>query len=468
MLAGLQGQMWAWDNAYELGDPPLSSQTRVFLCPKSGIRDMAHRNPKKVYPHSASRRGVASVKVIVALPAVLVLSWLSVEIGFALRAYAQAKTAADAIALAAAARYQDGPEAARVDALTAASANKGPNGPLALVLVEGPQGGGDLLFGDWDEATRQFLPNEEGGPAVRARVRFAADHPNGPVGLVLAGLFTSGPFSIERSSIAVYRPARHTTSVLLVDQNPEALELSGTANVRAAGGVSVASTSATAVALTGTSTLVAPIVRIAGDLGTNSEAGIEGRVETGAQVPVDPQAGFALPPWGANPPQPITHDDVSETFVAPGLHAGLTASGGRVVLLPGLHQFAGPIALSGTAELVLDEATIHLGDGLGLELRGSSRLVGDPVTTLAEWGRCWMLQRGARTEWHILDSALLDVAGRCYGPRARLVVDGGAEARVDAAILLGLQAEGTASVRFKRRLPELDLEPEPGRARLVR
>jgi hypothetical protein len=47
-------------------------------------------------------------------------------------------------------------------------------------------------------------------------------------------------------------------------------------------------------------------------------------------------------------------------------------------------------------------------------------------------------------------------------------VDGAAEARVDAAILLGLQAEGTASVRFERRLPELDLESEPGRARLVR
>jgi Flp pilus assembly protein TadG len=80
---------------------------------------------------------VASVKLIVALPAVLMLSWLSVEIGFALRAYAQAKTAADAVALAAAARYPDGPDAARQDALTAALANKGPNGPVALVLVEG-------------------------------------------------------------------------------------------------------------------------------------------------------------------------------------------------------------------------------------------------------------------------------------------------------------------------------------------
>ncbi len=429
---------------------------------------MASRNPETVYPRSSSRRGVASVKLIVALPAVLMLSWLSVEIGFALRAYAQAKTAADAIALAAAARYQDGPELARTDALTAAFANKGPNGPVALVVVEGPQGGGDLQFGDWDEATRQFLPNEEGGPAVRARVRFAADHPNGPVGLVLAGLFTSGPFSIERSSVAVHRPSRHTTSVLLVDQNPEVLELAGTAEVRSAGGVSIASTSATAVAVSGTSTLIAPIVRIAGDLNTKSEAGIEGRVETGATVPLDPQAGLALPPWGANPPQIIVHDDVGETLVAPGVHAGLTASGGRVVLLPGVHQFAGAIALSGTAVLVLDEATIHLGDGLGLELRGSSRLVGDPVTTLAEWGRCWMLQRGARTEWHLLESARLDVAGRCYGPRARLVVEGAAEARVDAAILLGLQVEGTASVRFERRLPELDLEPEPGRARLVR
>lgn len=414
------------------------------------------------------RAGVASIKVVVALPVVIMLTWLAAEIGLALRAYTQAKTAADAVALAAAARYPDGPEAAVVDALAAASANRGPNGPVVVQVIDGKAGGGDVLFGDWDPETRQFTPLPDGGPAVKVRVRFGADHPNGPVGLVLGGLFDSGPFSVERSSIAVHRPARHTTSLLALDPTAGAVSLTSESRLRSEGGVSVASFDARAVSLVGLSELVAPIVRIAGDLDPDSEARIEGRVVAGYEVPSDPKGAEPLPAWRPGPAAPIGHDNASLTRVAPGLHAGLEASGGRVVLTAGLHQFDGPIVLSGSAELVLEGATIQLGDFVGLQMGGASLVSGEPMAGLPGWGRTWVLQRSLESTWALSEQASIQVEGRCYAPTATVVLEGAARLTLGPSILRGIDLAGVAEARFDGRLPEIDETPQPGRASLVR
>lgn len=415
-----------------------------------------------------SRAGVASIKIVVALPVVMMLSWLGAEVGLALRAYTQAKTAADAVALAAAARFSDGPEAAVTDALAAAGANRGPNGPVVVQVIDGKAGGGDLLFGEWDAQTRQFTPLPEGGPAVRVRVRFAADHPNGPVGLVLGGLFANGPFSIERSSVAVHRPARHTTSLLVQDPAAGAIALAGESSLRSAGGISVASSDVRAVSVSGSSQLVAPIVRIAGDLDPASEARIDGRVVADYDVPADPKAAVPLPAWSSGPALPIGHDNVSLTRVAPGLHTGLEASGGRIVLTAGLHQFDGSIVLSGNAELYLDGATIQLGDFVGLQLTGASRLVGEPMTGLPGWGRTWALQRSLASTWMISDLASIQAEGRCYAPTADVVLEDAAQVAIGPAILHGIELQGLSEASFDGRLPEIDEEPQPGRASLVR
>ena len=144
------------------------------------------------------------------------------------------------------------------------------------------------------------------------------------------------------------------------------------------------------------------------------------------------------------------------------------AAVGTVLLEAGLHQFSGPVYRSGTAELQLDGATIQLAGGMLFKMTGSSRLTGMPDDSLPDWGRCWALQRGAPSVWEFHDSAFVDVRGRFYAPTARLVVDGAAQANLDAAVLLGLDLAGLSHTDFAGRLPELDLPAEPGRARLVR
>lgn len=429
---------------------------------------MNYRTAAKKRPKARLSRGVASIYLIIALPAVLMLAWLGVEFGFALRAYAQAKTAADAIALAAAARYPDGAAAVLNDALLAAASNRGPNGPVQIILPDGAGLGGDLRFGEWDEETRQFNPNPDGGAAVWVRVRFAADHPNGPLRLLLAGLFANGPYAIERHSVAVHRPSRHTTSLLVVGRGPSMLQLAGSAELYSDAGLAVASPNAAAVVVAGSAVVKSPVVRIAGDLSESSQTGIQGRALTSADVPEDPKGSTALPVWSPAPADSITHDGVTVTRVAPGLHVGLVASGGTVVLEAGLHQFSGPIVLSGTAELQLEDAVIHLAGGVALQLSGSSRITGTPGVDVSDWGRCWVLQRATPAAWEIHDAAQVLVQGRLYAPKTSIDLDGTAQLTTGAAVVQSLDLAGLVQLGLTGRLQELDLPAEPGRARLVR
>ena len=72
---------------------------------------------------------MSSILVVLALPVVLLFAWFCIEYARVHKHAGRAKLAADAAALAAAARFADGPEAARTDAIAAAA------GLVVLVLV---------------------------------------------------------------------------------------------------------------------------------------------------------------------------------------------------------------------------------------------------------------------------------------------------------------------------------------------
>ena len=144
--------------------------------------------------------------MIVVLPSVLMLSWLAIEAGLAMSSAVDARNGADAIALAAAAQHDESYAAALDAALVAAAANRAPAGSISISTGPGPAGGGELEFGRWDRFQRQFVPDPEGGLAVRATVRFAANHPNGAPGLVLPSLFPGTTVNIERQAVAVFVP----------------------------------------------------------------------------------------------------------------------------------------------------------------------------------------------------------------------------------------------------------------------
>lgn len=417
-------------------------------------------------PNPPRRIGFSSVKFVAALPAILMMGWLAVEIGFGVRAMNQARTASDAIALAGAARARDGREAVRTDALVAAASSRGPNGPVTIEMGAGPGGGGDVEIGSWDDRTRTFTPDPAGGDAVRARVRFAADHPNGTFAPFLSGLFGSSSVAIERTSVAVHVRARHTTSLLLSAESGVALALDAASEVESRGGLSVRSSATPCVIVQDDAWLSAAVVRVAGSLDTSSPAQVDATVVSRFAPPADPFAATALPEINPASAAMIGHDDLGVTHVTPGVHAGLTIAGGSVVLLPGVHQFAGSVTVQG-GSLVLQDATVHLDGAASLSVTSQGSVTGTPATT-GDWAGAWILQRGFESTWTVDGGAAVGVAGLLYAPDATLVVSGSAQLALESAILRSLSVSGTAQVSLDDDIDELKDVAVPGRARLVR
>lgn len=417
----------------------------------------------------APRRGMASILILLSLPVVLLFAWFCIEYARVHKHAGRAKLAADAAALAAAARFADGPAAARADAVSAAAGHEGPKGPLVLMVAEGPAGGGDLEFGDWDPVARTFSPNAEGGKAARASVRLAEDHPNGGIRLLLAGLFDIPPASVVRTSVAVFRPATHTTSLLLADSGASTVELGGTSRLRARGGVSVPNASADAVSIGADASVDAPVLRAAGSVDDGDESRIEGTVQEGSTVPADPFAGVEVPAIDVGSPvSSIEVEDGQTVRLAPGLHAPLSLSAGTVVLEQGLHQFTGGISLSGSAELRLENATVQLPPGAGLELLDSAAVRGTCASGHPSWNGVAFVQRPGAADWAIGGAAVLEPVGRVYAPGANLQLTETAEVRVPSAVLRSVALRGASRARLSDDIAEIALPAAPGRARLIR
>jgi len=409
-----------------------------------------------------------TINALLAFAALLMLAWLGVEIGIVVRSANGAKSAADAVALAAAARYADGHDAVRVDAFAAAGANSGPNGPISVLIAEGPAGGGDVEFGTWDEDSRTFSSNPNGGPAARVTIRFAADHPNGAPSLIFNGFFKALPVALERTSIAVYNPPRHITSLLAVADSGSGIDMEGSARMTARGGVTVASASQLAVRVVGGARIEVPIVRVPGTMDEPSATHIDGAIKNQTDIPDDPFASIAMPVIIAGLAEAIDHDGMGFTHVPPGVHLGLVAAGGNIVLDPGEHQFVAGISLSGSAVLELNAATIQLADGAAINLTENSSVVGTAGSAWRAWPGHWIVQRGTPADWHISDTAVLSVDGHCYAPNSKVTISDGAMVSMRSAIVNSITESSVAKLHLGGEIDALREPVVPGRARLVK
>jgi hypothetical protein len=412
------------------------------------------------------------VLVVVAIPALLLMCWMGVQIGFAVKAGDQAQTAADAAALAAAARHADGVQAKNQDAVAAAEACTGPNGPVSIAVVDAPGGGGDVEFGQWNATTRVFTPDVQGGPAVRVTVRFASDNANGAPSLLDWDIFRSGSApAFTRRSIAVYTPPTHAHSLLLTGAAAGSLDVDGSATVKGRGGIYVASPDPASVLVRGEvrqgETLAVPVLRLAGGIDELSRGAVAGSIEEGVVVPADPMAGVALPAIDGGAAGSVTNPGGGTVRVPPGAHEDLSVTAGTVILEAGLHQFTQSVDLSGTTALVLEDAAIELAPTATLSISGTVSVTGTSLAS-GDWQGFWLLQRGAESAWSVAGEALVDVDGGIYGPETALTLSSQAQFVSSVGILGTVRVEGTAVLHADQRIEALDLPVVPGRARLVR
>ena len=415
-----------------------------------------------------SRRGIASIKILVALPTMIAFTWLGIEFGLVLRALQQSKIAADAGALAAAARLPEEFAVFRASAMTATESNAGANGGLSIeVLLDGP--GIDLLTGDWDAANQVFSTDPDAREAVKVTVRVGSGAPNEAPGFFLPNLLELADITFTRSAVATWNPRPASSSLLLVEPTGKhALSLGNSALQDSVGEVAVSSSNPKAVQITAMAMLRTPALRVTGDLDSSDAGQVDGEeVETGVDPLPDPLANIPFPleqGIGTVPP------DLSpgETFdLEPGRHPeGLTVDTGTLRFLPGVHQFGGTgLELSGNAVVILSDATIQLLDSSTFRMLGSSRLLGPPSPG-GDWADACLIAAGA-SSFIMADQAAFLCPGFIYGPDLTVRMSDDSAMVIDGAISRRWIQEDDSNARFDRVILT-STEIDGGRASLRR
>ncbi len=396
---------------------------------------------------------------MVAFPAFLMLIWACVEIGNITTRGTRARSGADGIALAAAARYWSGREQAALDAGVVAAASN-------LSLVVSPTGtSGDLQFGDWDAATQTFTSRESGGRAVRVLVQYVDGHPNGAVPSILPAALGPGAVDVSRAAIAVYCPPRDQTAFLLVGSNPTLLRLTEGASLSMDGLIGVLG-DGSRIWTQPSASLRAPAIELTGLLANlSTHENFDADVYEEVVLPGDPYAATVLPDPGT--PAPVIPSG-GVTIVSPGTHAGLVSSSEAFVLSPGDHIFTDAIDLGGSASLTLDSARIVLAEGASLKLTSSAQLLGTGLPANVDSSRAWLATREADDVIEVGGQASVAVDGLLYAPAACVELRGNASLECGAAILGSLDMVGQTAATLTDRITALDRTPVPGRARLVK
>lgn len=404
------------------------------------------------------RRGLSTLLFLLALPTLIIFTWLGVEVGLAIRSANQAKIAADAIALAAAARLQDGFEATRETALLAASINEGPSGAITVSMSE--DNTGDVQRGTWDPSTRTFIAIPGGNGAIRATVSFGPNSPNGSPGIILPGIFELMDYEITRSSVAVPLPNIDGPSIGIAGSG---LEMAGSSLLRSAGYVDVSLLTSGVLDLRGDSLIDAPMLR--------SDSGIPDQVADAVTGDVVTNTTLFEDPHAAKPPpllQPQTDGDPEIGFLSPGLHAdGLTVANGTLVLMPGIHQFgASGLQVIGDGRIILDRAMVHLVDVEStLTLRESARAEGVAMPN-GPWRNVAFLATSEGPPLSIEQNATIEIDGDVYAPDRLIVLRNRGRLKAMASILGGIRLDQNALAEFTSAiLREDDRGPS---ARLVR
>ena len=369
-----------------------------------------------------SIRGLSTVHLLVAMMAIFMMSIFGLDIGLLYRTAARTKSAADAAALAAAARLMEGMEVASAASELIVSEHLGPNGNLVILVAPENGPGTELEFGRWHPDTKTFEPTILSPNAVRSTITLNENHPNGAVPVFLGGLFNLPYTSMSRQSIAQIRvrPASMPMLLLRSPMGSGSLTMDGDASIRAVqSSINVASSSLEAARLNDNCFIEAIELTVNGDVALGTNAQIDTALLTGTQPAEDPFDGVPIPSsTGAQIRTPVP-ETPGAVALPPGIYeSGLQYSQGTYTLSSGFYFLRGDgLSLSGTARMIgIDSRIILEGVDATVSLSENAMLniSKDPPYPLQ--GNMTLTAVDSTPDWIIQDSSTLIIAGSVYAP----------------------------------------------------
>ena len=372
---------------------------------------MLARSVRRPSPARRSQHGL--IVVFVAVLAIVIFGFvgLAVDAAHIQSAGSQLQNAADAAALAAAAKvHAEGLTGGslgtyvltRKAATDIAVLNVAAEKPVALKTNTSNDAAGDVVIGRWDEELHIFTPTLVLPNAVKITARLSADSAAGALPLTFGSMFGVASSDVERSAIASLNYEPNAFLHVLDPSGKGTLKLSGTADIMVGDGkVQVDSSNGCAIDFNGTPTLTAAKTVVHG--GSCAASGcIQGALIQNGPVEPDPLADI-LPtttdwntvkaamakPLGAN-----GKIDSAGVF-APGYYPkGLSISSSTTVTLqPGTYMFGDDLSMNGQSLLTGAGVTILMDKGAKIDVGGGASIVLSPPDAGAYEGLTVMFHR---------------------------------------------------------------------------
>ncbi|HOB74710.1 MAG TPA: TadG family pilus assembly protein [Phycisphaerae bacterium] len=299
--------------------------------------------------NSTRRRAVALVWVAILGLILIGMVGLALDAGVVVLSRQQLQNAADAAALAGAAKVKLDTDEARTNAVTIGLANKVLGTQVRLDRNDANAAEGDIVLGRYREDTGEFTPQTTAVNAVKVVARRTGAVSDGPVSLVFGPLFGVDTVDLSATAIAMVGGG---TGAGLITLNPDAecaLYVHGNLTLSVEdlqlgvpGAIQVNSSHSCAVCSDGNVHIEAGEINVhGGDCLKN--ANYAGTVNPGAGVVQDPLAGIPEPSPAGLTPLPIVELSQGDVrTIDPGYYAGgISMTGGTLTCTPGIYILDG-------------------------------------------------------------------------------------------------------------------------------
>ena len=280
------------------------------------------------------------------------LAAMAVDLSFAITLQSRMQSAADSAALAAAAALPD-----QATAVATAQEYSGKNLAVAQngdVLVAN-----DVIFGNWSNDTRVFVPNPPLAAvnAVEVNLRRAESNGN-PVGTFFASIFGISSFDLSASAIAVANKGELTCLLVLDPDDEDALRLDANAEIDVEDcSVHVNSTHSTALYVRSNSNLTADSICVAGGYQDDSSGGINPTPTVNCAQQTDPLLDLPEPDTAGCDETGYSLSSNNSDTIDPGIYCGgitvssnanLTFNPGTYVIKDGAFNASSNATLAGS------------------------------------------------------------------------------------------------------------------------
>ncbi len=425
------------------------------------------------------RRGSVLVWTAVFMLVGIGMLALACDVGYVMFCGSRLQDAADAAALAGAAVVQNSASEALSQASTFSLSNLAAGRAVSLAANPSNNPSGDIVLGQFNQSSGQFLPTLVLPNAVQVTARLTGSSANGPVNLVFGPALGLTTANLTRTAIAMIggRGDANAGIIVLDPHAPDALSMTGNGAVTEIGGdVQVDSDSSTALSATAYATITANAVDVVGGAYLAGSAAINGQLNTSAATMADPLSAVPAPTKGPDLGKVSLTGKVGATL-NPGYYSGgITAMGqGALTLNPGIYILDGAgLDLAGSGTVTADGVMIYVTGTGAVNLTGNGAVNITPpnpsVNTFAGastyQGISIFQDRASTKPGTITGNGNLNINGVIYTPSTKLTISGngdtiGSEVIVDTMVLAG---HGVVKVNRATG----DLPPLPQKVFLVR